>query len=61
MVKWAHESISLSNCFKITWNSTEQPIELTQKLATDKVAPHSWCSFVLSIVGHYYVVIFEGL
>ena len=50
-----------SKCSKTTWNSSEQPIELTQNLATETTAPQSWQSYVVTIIGHYYAVIVEGL
>ena len=48
-----------SKYWKITWNSPGQPVELTQKLATGKAAPHSWYSYVVTDVGYYYAVIIE--
>ena len=36
-------------------------VELTQKLATGKIASHSWYFYVVANVGHCYVVIIEGL
>ena len=34
---------------KETWNSPEQPVKLTQKLASKTTAPHSWYSYVVTI------------
>ena len=34
---------------KGTWNSPEQPVKLTQKLASKTTAPHSWYSYVVTI------------
>ena len=47
--------------FKKTWNAPSQLVELTQKLATGKIAPHSWYSYVVINVGHYYAEIIRGL
>ena len=44
-------------CLKITWNSPEQPVELTQNLAIVTATPHSWYSNVVTIVAHYYAII----
>ena len=49
-----------SKCLKTTWNSPEQPAELTQKQAETKT-PHSQYSFFVTIVGHYYGVVIESL
>ena len=45
----------------IAWSLPEQPVELTQKYATQTKTPHSWYSYFVTIVGHYYDVIIEGL
>ena len=37
---------------------TEEPVELTQKLAT---TPHPWYSYVVNIVSHYYAGVIEDL
>ena len=49
--------------FKInaTWNSPEQSVELPRKEAIVTKTPHSWYSYFVNIVGHYYGVIIEGL
>ena len=44
-------------CSRITWSSPEQPVKLTQKLATETTAPHSEYSYAFSIVGYDYTVI----
>ena len=49
-----------SKCSKSTWDLLEQPVELTQILATEIIAAHSWYSYVVTIVGYYYAVIIEG-
>ena len=46
-------------CLKTTWNSPEQPAELTQKWTTETTTPHSWYSYVVAIVGNYYGVTIE--
>ena len=38
---------------KITRNTTKQSVKLIQKLPTEKTTPHSWCSYVFIIAGHY--------
>ena len=43
-----------SKCSKTTRNSPGQPVELTQKLGTGKIAPDSWYFYVATITGHYY-------
>ena len=50
-----------SKCSKTTWNLPEQPVELTQKLATGKTVPHSCYFYIVTNVGHYYAVIIEDL
>ena len=49
-----------SKCPKSTWNLLEQPVELTQILATEIIAAHSWYSYVVTVVGYYYDVLIEG-
>ena len=49
-----------SECSKTAWGSPGQSVELTQKLATGKVAPH-WYPYVVTNVDHYYAEIIEGL
>ena len=44
---------------KTTWNSPNQSVELTQKLATRKTAPHLWYSYVVTNFDHYYALITE--
>ena len=56
-----NEILRSLKCSKSAWNSPEQPVESTQKIAAKKTAPHSRCSCVVTNVGHYYVVIIEGL
>ena len=48
-------------CLKNQWNSSEQSVELTQKLTIEATVPHSQYSYVVTIVGYYYAVIIEGL
>ena len=43
-------------CLKSTWNSLEKPVESNQKLATETSTPHSWYSYVVTIVAHCYAV-----
>ena len=38
-----------------------QPVELTQKLATEKTIPHSRYSYLVIIVVRYYAVITKGV
>ena len=42
---------------KIRWNSEEQFVELTRKLATEA---HSWY-YAVTFAGHYYALIFGSL
>ena len=44
---------------KTTWNSLEQPVELSQKWATETKTQHSKFSYVVTIVGHYYALIMK--
>ena len=50
-----------SKCLKTTWYSSGQPVELTQKLATETAEPHSWYSYVVTIVDHYNAAVIEDL
>ena len=50
----------ISKWSKKTWNLPGQPDELTKKLATGKIAQHSWYSYVVTTVGCYYAEITEG-
>ena len=56
-------SISLSKCqkwdFSDLQNVSEEPVELTQKLATKKTASNSWYFYVATTVSHYYTVTME--
>ena len=48
-------------CVKTTWNLPDQLLELTQKLASMKTAPHSCYSYIAANVSHDYSVISKGL
>ena len=54
-------SLGSPNFSKAIWNSSEQPDELTWKLAVETTTWHSWYCYVVTIVSHCYVVILEGL
>ena len=43
------------------WNSPEKNFELTQKLATERAAPHLQNSHAVTIVDDYYAAVIEGL
>ena len=43
-----------------TSNSPEQPVESTQKWATEAKTPDPWYSYFVTVVSHYYYVIIEG-
>ena len=43
-------------CLNKTWNSPEQPVESTQKLAKDKKNPRSWYFYFVNVGGHCYGV-----
>ena len=49
-----------SKCPKTAYNSTGQPLELTQKLTTGKKTSYSWYSYTVS-VGYYFAKVIEGL
>lgn len=49
-----------AECLKTIWNSSGQRDEITQKLVTKTTAPHSWYSYIVTIISNYAVVI-EGL
>ena len=53
-----NEISRFSRCLKTTWNSPEQPAELTQKQTK---TPHLQYSLFVTIVGYYYGVIIESL
>ena len=46
-----------SKCLKTSWNLLVQPVELTQKLATEATASHPWYSCIVTVVSHYYDVV----
>ena len=48
-------------CLKTTWNSPQEPIELTKKSATETTPPLSWYSHVGTIAAHYYALVVEGV
>ena len=48
-------------CLNTTWNSPEQPVELTQKKATKTKTPYLSYSYFVTTVSHYYGVTTEGL
>ena len=37
-----------------------QPVELTQKIAIETKAKHSWYPYVVTVIGHYYTVIIKA-
>ena len=43
-------------CLKSTRNSSEQPVESNQKLATKTSTPHLWYSYIVTNVAHCYAV-----
>ena len=49
-----------SKCLKTIWNLPGQPVELAQKLETNKTAPHLWHSCIVTVVSHYYDVAIDG-
>ena len=53
------EIFKIFKMLKTTWNSPDQSVELTQKLATRKTAPHLWYSYVVTNFDHYYALITE--
>ena len=58
---WFLRSSKCSECLQATWNSPGQPVELTQTLATGKIAPHSQYFYVVTNVSHYYAEIIDCL
>ena len=51
-----HEIFKILKMFKNNTKFTGQPVELTQKLATETVTPHLWYFYVVNIAGDYYKV-----
>ena len=47
-------SLRSSKCSKATWNWSEQPFELTQKIVREAAALHSWHCCDVTIFAHYY-------
>ena len=54
------EVLRSSKCLKTIWNLPGQPVELAQKLETNKTAPHLWHSCIVTVVSHYYDVAIDG-
>ena len=54
------EIFEILKCLKTTWNLPGQPPALTRKLAVETTALHSY-SGVITIAGHYYIVIVGSL
>ena len=50
-----------SKCLKTIWNLPGHPVELNQKSATATTPLHSWYSYSVAIVGHYYAAVVRGL
>ena len=56
-----NETFEILKMLKKYMRAAGQPVELTQKLATEKTIPHSRYSYLVIIVVRYYAVITKGV
>ena len=47
-------------CLNTIRNQPEQPVQLTQNYIIETKTPHSWFTYFVTIVGHYYGIIIKG-